>query len=31
VCGESLDVSNKHWIVLIILILSIGVASKYFL
>ncbi len=31
VCGESLDGSNRHWITVIILIIAIGVASKYFL
>ncbi|CAM4299068.1 DnrP protein [Pseudoalteromonas byunsanensis] len=30
VCGEHLDSSNKHWIVLVILIIALGVASKYF-
>lgn len=31
VCGENLDRSNKNLITVIILIIVIGVASKYFL
>ncbi|TLU66144.1 hypothetical protein FE810_05335 [Thalassotalea litorea] len=30
VCGENLDGSKRHWVVLVILILGIGLISKYF-
>ena len=29
VCGENLDSSKRHWVVLIILFIGLGVASRY--
>jgi len=30
VCGENLDDSKRYWVLLIILLIGIGVASRYF-
>jgi RNase P subunit RPR2 len=30
VCGENLDGSKRYWVTLIILLIGIGLASKYF-
>ncbi|QCU76388.1 hypothetical protein FFU37_18130 [Pseudoalteromonas distincta] len=30
VCGENLDGSKRYWVLLIILLIGIGVASRYF-